>query len=46
MTDPIVLTELIRFVAMNSTLANLGNLGMKSIVKDAGAIVENGKNKV
>ena len=46
MTDQIVLKQLIRFVAMSSTATELGNIGMKSVVKAAGTIVETNENNV
>ena len=46
MTDQIVLKQLIRFVAMSSTATELGNIGMRSVVKVVCSIVETNENNV
>ena len=46
MTDQIVLKQLIRFVAMSSTATELGNIGMRSVVKAVCTIVETNENNV
>ena len=46
MTDEIVLKQLNRFVAVSSNATELGNIGMGSVVKAAGTIVETDENNV
>ena len=44
MTDEIVLKQLIRFVGMISTTAELGKIGIGSVAKATGTIVKTDEN--